>query len=54
MQITRKVFISGNSKAVTLPADWCRIMEFVHNQPLTEVTMTINGSIVIEPRIKEE
>jgi hypothetical protein len=49
MPILRKVIEHGDSRGVTLPASWITLIERESGKKLNEVTMEVNGSIIIKP-----
>ena len=52
MPILRKVIEHGGSRGVTFPASWLTFIERESGKKLREVTMEVNGSIIIKPVIE--
>jgi antitoxin component of MazEF toxin-antitoxin module len=54
MPILRKVIEHGDSRGVTLPASWIELIERKSGKKLNEVTMEVNGSIIIKPFLEAD
>ena len=54
MPIIRKVISVGDSKAVTIPPSWLKFIERQTGQVVTEVTVEVNGQLVIRPIIEKK
>jgi hypothetical protein len=49
MPIIRKIVACGKtSKGVILPKSWLELIERETGQPIKEVTMEVNGSLIIQ------
>ncbi len=48
MPIIRKVIQVGTSRAVSLPKSWLTLIERETGQPVKEVTMEVNGCLMIQ------
>ena len=53
MPILRKVIAHGDSRGVTLPASWIKLIETEAGKKVNEVTLEeLNGTIIIKPFLR--
>lgn len=53
MPIIRKIIRVGTSKAVSLPKSWLTFYERQYGQCITEVSVEVNGKLIIRPILSE-
>ncbi len=44
----------GTAKAVTLPQSWLELIKRENGQPLKEVTMEVDGCLIIKPLFEKD
>jgi antitoxin component of MazEF toxin-antitoxin module len=54
MPLIQKVIQVGDSRAVVIPKSWLRYYELQNGQNIKEVSIEVNGKLIIRPILKEE
>jgi antitoxin component of MazEF toxin-antitoxin module len=54
MPLIQKVIQVGDSRAVTIPKSWLEFYERKNGQSIKEVSIEVDGKLVIRPILKEE
>jgi antitoxin component of MazEF toxin-antitoxin module len=49
----RKVIRVGNSQAITIPKPWLSYYERKNGKKVTDVIVTSNGNLIIQPILKD-
>jgi antitoxin component of MazEF toxin-antitoxin module len=54
MPIIRKIIQVGTSRAISLPKSWLELIERESGRPIKEVSMEINGTLIIHPILPKQ